>query len=331
MRRNTMFQLAVGSFLAIACTFAAADAISAPPPPREVTPSGSGFAGVYGQHPGQLGRVPVHAGLDQERGGERRADAHLGDARARREGRVPRLHRGGRAAAVRLTQREDPRDRGLVAPPPSLRRLRAGRGLPADPRHAGERPGSRAPLLRGLRARRVLSSRPGITGLLAGARRRRRRQGARRGGQALGRLNDDGGGALGHGDERRRPERPPRGARCGRHRQLLLEPSRGRGPHDRPHRPRSVAAPSRCSTGSARRTRSRRSLPSPRRTRTRACAPRPATRSARSATRPCRHPHEPVAARPRPVRSRSGADCAAADVVRRDTLRPCALRASLRR
>jgi hypothetical protein len=47
MRRNTMFQLAVGSFLALACTFASADASSASPP-REVTPNGSGFAGVYG-------------------------------------------------------------------------------------------------------------------------------------------------------------------------------------------------------------------------------------------------------------------------------------------
>jgi len=50
MRRNTMFQLAVGSFLAIACTFASADASSAPPP-VEVTPNGTGFAGIYGQHP----------------------------------------------------------------------------------------------------------------------------------------------------------------------------------------------------------------------------------------------------------------------------------------
>ena len=50
MRRNTMFQLVVGSFLAVASTFAATDASSAPPP-REVTPNGPGFAGVYGQHP----------------------------------------------------------------------------------------------------------------------------------------------------------------------------------------------------------------------------------------------------------------------------------------
>src|ERR1700722_12317339 len=50
MRRNTMFQLAVGSFLALACTFASADARSAPPP-VEVTPNGTGFAGIYGQHP----------------------------------------------------------------------------------------------------------------------------------------------------------------------------------------------------------------------------------------------------------------------------------------
>ncbi len=50
MRRNTMFQLAVGSFLAVASTFAATDASSAPPP-VEVTPHGTGFAGIYGQHP----------------------------------------------------------------------------------------------------------------------------------------------------------------------------------------------------------------------------------------------------------------------------------------
>ena len=50
MRRNTMFQLALGSFLAAACTFAASDAVSAPPP-REVTPHGTGFAGVYGEQP----------------------------------------------------------------------------------------------------------------------------------------------------------------------------------------------------------------------------------------------------------------------------------------
>jgi HEAT repeat protein len=50
MRRNTMFQLAVGSFLAVASTFAASDARSAPAP-VEVTPHGTGFAGIYGQHP----------------------------------------------------------------------------------------------------------------------------------------------------------------------------------------------------------------------------------------------------------------------------------------
>ncbi len=50
MRRNNLFQLAIGSFLAAVCTFAAADAQSAAPP-REVTPHGTGFAGVYGEHP----------------------------------------------------------------------------------------------------------------------------------------------------------------------------------------------------------------------------------------------------------------------------------------
>lgn len=49
MRRNTMFQIATASFLAMACALGASDASSAPPP-REVTPSGTGFAGVYGQH-----------------------------------------------------------------------------------------------------------------------------------------------------------------------------------------------------------------------------------------------------------------------------------------
>jgi hypothetical protein len=48
MRRNTMLQLAMGTFLAVA-TFAANDAQAAPP--REVTPHGPGFAGVYGSVP----------------------------------------------------------------------------------------------------------------------------------------------------------------------------------------------------------------------------------------------------------------------------------------
>jgi hypothetical protein len=50
MRRNTIFQLAVGSFIALACSFASADASSAPPP-REVTPNGPGLAGIYGTQP----------------------------------------------------------------------------------------------------------------------------------------------------------------------------------------------------------------------------------------------------------------------------------------
>jgi len=45
MRRHNMFQFAMGCVLAAAATFTAADASSAP---REVTPSGTGFAGVYG-------------------------------------------------------------------------------------------------------------------------------------------------------------------------------------------------------------------------------------------------------------------------------------------
>jgi HEAT repeat protein len=45
MRRHNMFQFAMGCVLAAAATFTAADASSAP---REVTPNGTGFAGVYG-------------------------------------------------------------------------------------------------------------------------------------------------------------------------------------------------------------------------------------------------------------------------------------------
>ena len=48
MRRNNMLKLAMGAFLAVAATFGATDAQSAPAP-REVTPAGTGFAGVYGQ------------------------------------------------------------------------------------------------------------------------------------------------------------------------------------------------------------------------------------------------------------------------------------------
>jgi hypothetical protein len=49
MRRNQMLQLAMGTFLAVATTFAASDAQSAPP--REVTPNGPGIAGIYGSAP----------------------------------------------------------------------------------------------------------------------------------------------------------------------------------------------------------------------------------------------------------------------------------------
>jgi HEAT repeat protein len=45
MRRHNMFQLAAGCFFAAVATFTAADATSAP---REVTPNGPGFAGIYG-------------------------------------------------------------------------------------------------------------------------------------------------------------------------------------------------------------------------------------------------------------------------------------------
>lgn len=51
MRRSSAFQFAMGFFLA-ATTFAATDARSdGTAAPRQVTPSGTGFAGVYGQMP----------------------------------------------------------------------------------------------------------------------------------------------------------------------------------------------------------------------------------------------------------------------------------------
>jgi HEAT repeat protein len=51
MRKNSAFQFAVGCFLA-ASTFASTDAMSAgTAAPRQVTPNGPGFAGVYGTMP----------------------------------------------------------------------------------------------------------------------------------------------------------------------------------------------------------------------------------------------------------------------------------------
>ena len=50
MRSNSVLQFAMGCFLA-ATTFAATDAHSDPGAPRQVTPSGPGFQGVYGQMP----------------------------------------------------------------------------------------------------------------------------------------------------------------------------------------------------------------------------------------------------------------------------------------
>ncbi len=49
MRANTMFRFVLGASLALTSTLAAADASSAPP--REVTPHGTGMAGVYGDLP----------------------------------------------------------------------------------------------------------------------------------------------------------------------------------------------------------------------------------------------------------------------------------------
>jgi HEAT repeat protein len=54
MRTSTILRLAMGCFLAVASTFAAGDARSANGPaaaPRQVTPSGPGFQGVYGAIP----------------------------------------------------------------------------------------------------------------------------------------------------------------------------------------------------------------------------------------------------------------------------------------
>ncbi|HEY1696740.1 MAG TPA: HEAT repeat domain-containing protein [Polyangiaceae bacterium] len=47
MRRNNLLKLAMGCVLAVASTFASGDASSAQPP-RQVTPTGGGIAGVYG-------------------------------------------------------------------------------------------------------------------------------------------------------------------------------------------------------------------------------------------------------------------------------------------
>ena len=49
MRRNSILKLAMGCFLTVAASFAATDASSAPP--RQVTPNGSGIQGVYGSMP----------------------------------------------------------------------------------------------------------------------------------------------------------------------------------------------------------------------------------------------------------------------------------------
>ncbi len=154
MRSNSVLQFAMGCFLA-AATFAATDAHSDPGAPRQVTPSGPGFAGVYGQMPASQVEFISTAERDQERRGQRRPDAHLGDARARREGRVPRLHLRGRPAPLRL-EREEPRDRGVVATSPHLRRLRSGRGLRADAPDPADQHGPRQSVVRGLRAGRVL-------------------------------------------------------------------------------------------------------------------------------------------------------------------------------
>ena len=47
MRTNTMLKLAMGAFLAVTSTLATTDAQSAPPP-REITPNGTGMNGIYG-------------------------------------------------------------------------------------------------------------------------------------------------------------------------------------------------------------------------------------------------------------------------------------------
>lgn len=50
MRRNSILKLAMGCFLSVAASFAATDAHSQAAP-RQVTPSGQGLAGVYGSQP----------------------------------------------------------------------------------------------------------------------------------------------------------------------------------------------------------------------------------------------------------------------------------------
>ena len=107
------------------------------------------------QRPAGPGRVPLEPDSIIVGDLVELAVSHLGDARARREGGVPRLHSVGRAAPLR-PEPADARDRGVVAPPPHLRRVRVGRGVRADDQHARRAtPNPQRARLRGVRARRV--------------------------------------------------------------------------------------------------------------------------------------------------------------------------------
>ena len=120
------------ALVAVTATMSGSDA-------RSDTWDGVGVTAPARQRVRRPGRVPLDSGSHHLGRSVELAVSHLGDARARREGRVPRVHPGRRRPALRRAP-TDARNRGLVAAAPHLRRLRPRPGVRADDQHAQERP-----------------------------------------------------------------------------------------------------------------------------------------------------------------------------------------------
>ena len=139
--------------------------------------------------PATASRASLHVGLADGASGRRSSTASRSSASTA-------SRRSSRSSTTRTPA--DARDRGVVAAPPHLRRLRPGRGLRAarsTTLQSDAEPAEAAPT----RPTRSASSSPRRASkpLRDGAHERRDPHvRARRGGSALGRLNDDGDGAL---------------------------------------------------------------------------------------------------------------------------------------